>query len=1086
MSYHLNREKTAIKHLQQAETYLAKGELALAEAACQKALDASLHFAPGYKILGNISLGMGQVEEAMGWYAKAIAAQPDWAEVHANMGSLYAMQKQWQPAIASYQKAICLKPNIAGFYRNLAKIWPMVGKPDLAAECSYQVFTLEPESATASECLSLGQTLFEYQKLTEAIACYSRAIRLNPNLFKAYHLLGDALASQGSFDEAISYYQKAIKLQPNTWVAYQKLGKALLEKGDFSEAVISFQRAIEINPNSLWSYQKLGVAWMKLKNWDEVINAYRKAIELNCQNGFFYNNLGLALSEKNQWSEAVDAYKSAIELQPNNSGFYHNLGKALLTQGKKEEAIACYSKVIELNPTNGDAYYLWGQILREIGRFAEALDIYQKGLENLPKESQFFPKLDSLLTQHKQSLIEDYRSCVKDQKQTGNLIHAIQAYQKFTELQPQSSDYYELGILCIEKHDWEATVLCYEKILYLEKNAGTHNQIDRYQLLVINLVQNGKIKEIIDCYHRVFQKNSQNLSWYYSLSISLSEAGLIPEAVSLFKEWPKPKYSSLPQPKIDPDSSDSIYDQIWNSFNQKNTKEFHFELENINSDNWETKATEIQTYFAKNEFLIFDINKLTESDQERLQLLGISLEYLQIIALENNNLENIYINYFNQELSTHTVKRTQHYPHSKLETPDRRWNNGVEYSQTIAEFQYMYAIDPISGNLIRSNESFYLKDLTIIYRFVGAEVFYILTGSFGSWKLSLYIPKFEIVLILSDKDPHIIKQTQSHYNTLKTYFVTYFREVKQYIHSQQPRLLTSMVGFRANLGHFFWQELNGIYYLYKNLLLDQIDCLAIGKYQHLAVTELFPELNNKKKLILGDCSDIKKFQLLLNNNCLCFRVAEHFITQEYVSKIYDAAWSKCSENFREVLPKRKNDRDCFPLLWVNLRKHNKSWKSQEEGSANIINKLSKDFPNIGIVFDGWIDCNEIVETIVKLLKPEVKIYNTLGCSLHESIVWAHQIDAYICVVGSGLVITSWLSNKPGVAHGDRGHLSQKNFWSPVKESIISPTFLHPLEIKPLQQRLYGNYQVSWQTIYKKIFQIIKKVEKEKLIAKDKK
>ncbi|RQH24147.1 tetratricopeptide repeat protein, partial [Okeania hirsuta] len=77
------------------------------------------------------------------------------------------------------------------------------------------------------------------KKLGEAIACYSGAIKLNPNLFKAYHLLGDALIIQGNLDEAISYYQKAIKLQPNKWRAYQKLGKALLEKGEFAEAVVS-------------------------------------------------------------------------------------------------------------------------------------------------------------------------------------------------------------------------------------------------------------------------------------------------------------------------------------------------------------------------------------------------------------------------------------------------------------------------------------------------------------------------------------------------------------------------------------------------------------------------------------------------------------------------------------------------------------------------------------------------------------------------------------------------------------------------------------------------------------------------------
>ena len=703
--------------------------------------------------------------------------------------------------------------------------------------------------------------------------------------------------------------------------------------------------------------------------------------------------------------------------------------------------------------------------------FKASLDLFNYEFEsqNLNCNYEVNPKLIT---------IEDYRSSAKQHKKNGNFSEAIEAYQKVTELQPQSLDYYELGMLWLEKQDWEAALFCYEKLLFLEKKSSKETQNSQYFLLGVSLVKNGKIKQVIDCYHRVFQKDLQNLSWYYWLSISLSEAGLIPEAVSLFTEWPKPNYL-LPEAKINNDASDSIYARIWrwSWFNQTNTEEFNFDIEEINSDNFEPEANEIQEYFAQDKIIKFNIKKLKESDKEHLKTLGISLEYLQIIALENNDLENIYINYFNEELQTNPLARAQYYPHKRLSTPDRRFQTGVEYSQTIAESGYICAIDPLTGNLVRSNESFYIRDLKIIYRFVGAEVFYILTSDFGNWRISLYIPRFEIILILSDKSHLAIKSSQKDYNTLKSYFVTYFREVKQYIHSQQPRLLTSIVGFRKNLGHFFWQELNGIFYLYKNNLLDKIDCLAVGNYQHLEVAEVFPELKNKKQLILEDLSELKKFQLLLKSNCLCFRVVEHFITQEYVSRIYDVAWHKCSDNFREVLPNRENNQQCFPLLWVNLRTHNKSWKSQERGYANIINKLSEDFPNIGIVFDGWIDCNEIVESIVKQLKQDIKIYNTLGCPLHESIVWAHQIDTYICVVGSGLVITSWLSDRPGVAHANQLHLGQKNFWSLVKENAVTPSFLRPKEIKQRQKTPYGNYQVNWRIIYKTIFNILKKIEK---------
>ncbi|GGA21411.1 hypothetical protein [Okeania sp. KiyG1] len=115
----------------------------------------------------------------------------------------------------------------------------------------------------------------------------------------------------------------------------------------------------------------------------------------------------------------------------------------------------------------------------------------------------------------------------------------------------------------------------------------------------------------------------------------------------------------------------------------------------------------------------------------------------------------------------------------------------------------------------------------------------------------------------------------------------------------------------------------------------------------------------------------------------------------------------------------------------------------------------------------------------------MNFYNTnLKIKLYESIVWANNIDAYIAVVGSGLVITSWLTDKPGVAHGDLAHLAQKSFWYGVKEAGIRPTFLKAQDIQQLNTKAYGNYKVNWKIIYKKILNILKKVEQQKRMSKD--
>ncbi|NET78594.1 tetratricopeptide repeat protein [Okeania sp. SIO1F9] len=1003
MHSQLNLETKVVENLQQAETYLAKGKLDKAQVACQQVLAALPDFAPGYKIQGNISLAMGQVEEAMGWYKKALTAQPNWAEVHANMGSLYAMQKKWQLAIASYQKAISLQPNIAGFYRNLAKIWQFVGKSELAAECSYQVLTLEPESATASEFLSLGKTLFEQKKLGEAIACYSGAIKLNPNLFKAYHLLGDALIIQGNLDEAISYYQKAIKLQPNKWRAYQKLGKALLEKGEFAEAVVSFQKAIEINPNSIWSYPKLGLSLMKLKNWDAAINAYRKAMELN----------------------------------PNHPNNYYVLGKILEDKNQQDEAIA----------------------------------IYQQGLEKLPKETKLARKIEWLLRDKKPRLVKHYRSYGNIQKQIGNLEEAITAYREIIKIKSQNSDYYELGILLVKQENWEQALLCYKELLKVQP--WLNKEVKKYLELGIALVRAGKLGEVVDLYHKVFQKNIHNLEFYYQFSINLSEVGLISEAVNFFKKLPKPQLPKQPQP-LQNKNSNSIYDFIWDSLNQTNSQDvdLHIELETI-----ELESEKIQNHFYQKHLKTFAIDKLQPEEVDFLEKCGIYLEYVKLTRIENSDLENIYINCFedgNVVVKTRTNNIKKKY--IKRNIGGYKYPP-VEFTQNLVEFGYMYAVCPLSGQVVRSNTSFYLPRLNIIYRFEGEEVFYIIVNDFIGLKAGLYIPKLNIYIAFGKTTNNIIYKFQ-------TYVVNNWQDVRDYL-GNVNRSLVEIYGAMRNLGHFFWQDITGIYYLYEQNLLEKIDYFCGGDNQHLNLLSIFPEIPENKILNMSEMSWEERFRLMLKNNFFCLRITDAFIKKSIGNRIYQAAYNLCSPGFIEEVKKAKENNNL--LLWINIRTHNKIWMDQDKNYAKIITQLSNDFShlNMGIVFDGTPDASDCVKSIIEQTKSQVNFYNTtLKIKLHESIVFAHYIDAYIAVVGSGLVITSWLSDKPGVAHGDLAHLGQKCFWSQVKESGIEPIFLNRQDIKQSQKGAYKNYQIDWQIIYEKISQILKKIEQQKQMTEN--
>ena len=71
-----------------------------------------------------------------------------------------------------------------------------------------------------------------------------------PALTAAQHdLRGRALTSAGKYDEAIAELNEAIRLEPDLARAYNARGFVYLLKRDFKSALPDFDEAIRLNPN---------------------------------------------------------------------------------------------------------------------------------------------------------------------------------------------------------------------------------------------------------------------------------------------------------------------------------------------------------------------------------------------------------------------------------------------------------------------------------------------------------------------------------------------------------------------------------------------------------------------------------------------------------------------------------------------------------------------------------------------------------------------------------------------------------------------------------------------------------------------
>src|SRR5262249_27686307 len=95
---------------------------------------------------------------------------------------------------------------------------------------------------------SLGVALAGKGQLDEAIACFRKALALDPKDAQAHTNLGNALRRKGDLDGAIACYRTAIALDPKHATAHHNLGKALAQKGRVDEAIACYKKAIELDP----------------------------------------------------------------------------------------------------------------------------------------------------------------------------------------------------------------------------------------------------------------------------------------------------------------------------------------------------------------------------------------------------------------------------------------------------------------------------------------------------------------------------------------------------------------------------------------------------------------------------------------------------------------------------------------------------------------------------------------------------------------------------------------------------------------------------------------------------------------------
>ncbi len=163
--------------------------------------------------LGYALTRCGRIDEALEFLCRAAAIDPESPEVRNNLANALSEKGLFEEAVAQYHEVLRRNPYQADPYYNLGILYGNVGRLDAAAAHYRKALNLTPNDPDAH--MNLARILERQGKTGES----------NVHFVRSRCILGESLAKHDKIDEATAQYSEALKIDPQCREAREWLEK---------------------------------------------------------------------------------------------------------------------------------------------------------------------------------------------------------------------------------------------------------------------------------------------------------------------------------------------------------------------------------------------------------------------------------------------------------------------------------------------------------------------------------------------------------------------------------------------------------------------------------------------------------------------------------------------------------------------------------------------------------------------------------------------------------------------------------------------------------------------------------------------
>jgi protein O-GlcNAc transferase len=235
-----------------------------------------------------------------------------------------------------------------------------------------------------------------------AAAAFDHALDVQPASRGSLLGLGHSLVKAGQADKAQKIYKAWLKADPQDRQVRLAYVGALRDGGDGAQALEEVRALLAKDSHDVEAFNALGLVYRKLKRGALANTAFRRALELDGKAAYVWNNLGLLALEQGDDVEAFSHFRKATDIDSGYVVSLLNQGVVYLDSGAYDKALVVLEQAARAKPDDPDIHVALGVAFRGVKRFDDAVTSYNRSLELHPDYSPALYNLGVLYMDHKE------------------------------------------------------------------------------------------------------------------------------------------------------------------------------------------------------------------------------------------------------------------------------------------------------------------------------------------------------------------------------------------------------------------------------------------------------------------------------------------------------------------------------------------------------------------------------------------------------------------------------------------------------------------------------------------------------------